>query len=96
MVPGDFNACHRIEKKEDIKIRPILVKFVRRNHARSLKTRAKQRYDKTRMLVNEDLTSSRATAARDARVLVKITKSYAYSRNFFIETNDLDDNTLNT
>ena len=51
LIPGDFDACHRIGSKENSKIRPILVKFVRRDHARSLrKTRAKQRYDKTRIL----------------------------------------------
>ena len=92
LIPGDFAACHRIGRKEDSEIRPILVKFVRRDHAISLlKTRAKQRYDKTRIFVNEDLTSSRATAAREARVLVrinKIPKSYVYSGKIVIETND--------
>ena len=52
-----------------------------------LKTRAKQRYDKTKIFVNEDLTSSRATAAREARVN-KIAKSYVYSGTIVIETND--------
>ena len=75
LVSGDYDACHRIGRKEDIKTRPILVKFVRRDNVRSLlKTRAKQRYDKTRIFVNENPTSSRATAAREARSLVKINK----------------------
>ena len=92
LIPGDFDACHRIGTKENSKLRPILVKFVRREHARSiLQTRAKQRYDKTKIFVNEDLTSSRATAAREARAIVKINKivkSYVYSGKIFIETND--------
>ena len=88
-IPGYFDAFHIIRRKEDSKILPILVKFVRRDHAISLlKTRAKQRYDKTRIFVNEDLTSSRATAAREARHLVKIVKSYVYSGKTVIETND--------
>ena len=44
LVPGHFDACHRIGTKENSKIRPIIVKVVRRDHARSvLQTRAKQR-----------------------------------------------------
>ena len=65
---------------------------MRRDHDRSLlKTHAKQRYDKTSIFVNEDITSSHATDAREDWAIVKINKiakSYVYSAKIAIETND--------
>ena len=92
LTPRDFDACHRVGRKEVNRVRPILAKFVRRDNAINiLKTRATQRRMKSKIYVNEDLTSARATAAQEARALVKntkIAKSYVFSGKIVIETND--------
>ena len=92
LISSDIDACHRVGRKEPNKIRPILVKFIRRNHRDSLlKTRTKQRRDKSKIYVNEDLTPARARAAKEARALVnsnKIASSYVYSGKIVINTKD--------
>ena len=92
LISSDLDACHRVGRKEPNKIRPILAKFIRRDHRDSLlKTRTKQRRDKSKIYVNEDLTPARARAAKEARALVnnnKIASSYVYSGKIVINTND--------
>ena len=88
----DFDACHRVGKKQPNNPRPILVKFIRRDHRTALlRTRTTQRQARSNIFVNEDLTAMRAEAAREARSLVKknkIASSYVFSGKIVISTND--------
>ena len=88
---ADIDACHRVGKKTNT-TRPILVKLVRRSHRTELlKTRTTQRLAKSKIYINEDLTTQRAMTAKIARKLVadkKLLKSYVYSGKVHIETID--------
>ena len=71
LTPNDIDACHRVGKKEPGRVRPIIVKFVRRDDRRALlSTRRIQREARSRIFINEDLTPRRAMAAKLSRALV--------------------------
>ena len=92
LTPNDIDACHRVGKKEPGRVRPIIVKFVRRDDRTALlSTRRIQREARSRIFINEDLTPRRAMAAKLSRALVqsnKLRKAYVMSGAVMIETND--------
>ena len=73
-------------------MRPIIVKFVRRDDRTALfSTRKIQREESSRIFINEDLTPRRAMAAKLSKALVqsnKLRKAYVMSGAVMIETND--------
>ena len=76
----------RVSKKEPGRVRPIIVKFVRRDDRTALlSTRRIQREARSRIFINEDLTPRRAMAAKQSN---KLQKAYVMSGAVMIETND--------
>ena len=92
LTPNDIDACHRVGKMESGRVRPIIVKFVRRDDRTALlSTRRIQREAKSRIFINEDLTPRRAMAAKLSRSLVKSNKlrtANVMSGAVMIKTND--------
>ena len=88
----NHHDSHRVVKREPGRVRPIIVKFVRRDDRTALlSTRRIQREARSRIFINEDLTPRRAMAAKLIRALIqsnKLRKAYVMSGAVMIETND--------
>ena len=92
LTSNDIDACHRVSKTDPGRVKPIIVKFVRRHDSTTLlSTRRIQREVRSLIFIHEDLTPFRAMAAKLSRALVqsnKLRKAYTMSGAVMIETND--------
>ena len=82
LTPNDIDACHRVDKKEPGRVRPISVKFVRQDDRTALlSTRRIQREARFCIFINEDLTSTLCHGSKTEQsvgTIQQATKSVCY------------------